>query len=83
MNRIRFTVAVAAVLMLPLAACDDQSSAERAGAQAGRAVDQAAERVGEAASDLAKGAGRLMQDTGDAIERAARDPKGDGEPPRR
>ncbi|WP_431855914.1 hypothetical protein [Azospirillum sp.] len=74
---------IAAVLTLPLAACDDQTSAEKAGAEAGRAVDQAAERVGEAAGDVARGAGRMMQDAGEAIERAARDPRGTQEPPKR
>lgn len=74
-------LAIAAALAL--AACDDQTSAEKAGAEAGRAVDQAAERVGEAAGDVARGAGRMMQDAGEAIERAARDPRGTQEPPKR
>ncbi|HYH37905.1 MAG TPA: hypothetical protein VD860_06765 [Azospirillum sp.] len=76
-------LAIAAVLTVPLAACDDQNSAENAGAEVGRAVDQAAERVGEAAGDVARGAGQMMRDAGEAIERAARDPRGTEEPPKR
>ena len=77
--------AVALALALPLAGCDDPQTAEKTGQDVGRAVDQAAERVGEAAGDVAAGAGRLMKDAGQAIERTARDGKTaePAEPPRR
>ena len=66
-------VAVAVLLALPLAGCDDQQSAEKTGQEIGRAVDQAAERVGEVTDDLAARAGRAMQGLGTDIERAARE----------
>jgi len=76
--------AVALALALPVAGCDDPQTAEKTGQNVGRAVDQAAERVGEAAGDVAAGAGRLMKDAGQAIERAAKDGKDpEPEPPRR
>ncbi len=73
-------IAAAVLLSLPIVACDEQQSAEKTGQEIGRALDQAADQVGEAAGDVAAGAGRLMRDAGQAIERTATDAKEPEEP---
>jgi len=68
----------AALLLAPallVAGCDDQQSAEKTGAEVGRAVGQTAERIGEAAKNATEKAGETLQNAGDAIEKKAEDAK--------